>query len=114
MSLLDDFIDRTVKLADTAGRLELAKNGVNTYTPTQTAMVETNGSGDPVVVQGRPAPVQATAKGSEALFGSLERIANDATGKAAAVAGAHEVRKMLPYVVGGMALAITIYLLTKK
>jgi len=114
MSLLDQFLERTTQIADTYGRVKLAENGVNAYSPPPTMLYETNGAGDPVVAQGSPAAVSATGKGAEALFSSLERMSADASTKAAAVAGAHELRKMLPYIAGMTALGITIYLLTKK
>lgn len=101
-AFLDQAMGYIEKAGDVWAKQELAKKGV----ATPTYVVQTTGANDPAVTVGQPGNVQAS--------GAFVDMMNNMTNKTAAVAGANELRKSLPYMVGGMALAITIYLLTKK
>lgn len=100
------FLDTALGYIEKAGgvysQVALAKKGV----AQPVYAMQTTGANDPTIAVGQAAPVQA----SNGLVDAINGLGT----KAAAVGAASEVRKMLPYLVGGMGLAITIYLLTKK
>lgn len=108
------FFDSILGYVDKVGsiyqKVELAQHGVNS---SPTVIYETNGSRDPLVQAGAGAAVTASDPIANAIRDGVDGLKTVGIA-AAGVAGAHEVRKMLPMLVGGMALAITIYLLTKK
>lgn len=103
-SMLQKTLGYVEKAGDIWAKQELAKKGV----AQPVYALNSAGNGQAVAV-GQPANVQPSQASDEFI-----NTINNLTNKAAAVAGASEVRKMMPYVVGGMALAITIFLLTKK
>lgn len=103
-SFLDSLIGTADRLGNIYSKVEYARQGVPV--PPATVSYETRGANDPVVMQGSP--------GSVSVRDPLAEAIDNATTKVAAVGLAHETRKMMPMIVGGMALAITIYLLTKK
>lgn len=100
------FLDSALGYIEKAGgvysQVALAKKGV----AQPVYAVQTTGANDPTIAVGQHAPVQAS--------NGLVDAVNNFTNKTAAVAAASEVRRMMPFIVGGMGLAITIYLLTKK
>ena len=100
------FLDSALGYIEKAGsvysQVALAKKGV----AQPVYAMQTTGANDPTIAVGQHANVQAS--------NGLVDAVNNFTNKAAAVGAAGEVRRMLPYLVGGMGLAITIYLLTKK
>lgn len=102
----ESFLNKALGYVEKAGNIwatqELAKKGV----ANPVYAVQTVGAQGTTAAVGQPANVQASNAFVDAV--------NNVTNKTAMVASASEVRKMLPYAVGGMALAITIYLLTKK
>lgn len=100
---LDKALGNIERVGNVWAQQELAKKGVNMKAP---SVVQTTGANDPGIATGQPANVQAV--------NPLVDAVNNFTNKTAMVAGANEFRKSLPYLVGGMAMAITIYLLTKK
>lgn len=101
-SAFDTLMGKVNKIGDVYAKVKLADQGV----ATPTIMYQTTGANDPAIVVGQPAAVKASDR--------FVDIAENLVNKSAAVAGANEFRKSLPYLVGGMAMAITIYLLTKK
>lgn len=102
-SFLDQFLDYGSKAAKVYERVRLADQGVATP---PTVVYETNGAGDPLVAQGGPAAVQANDPLADAL--------TNVTNKAAMAYAAKQANDSMPYIVGMMALGITIYLLTRK
>lgn len=106
MADIDSFLSKTLGYVEKAGNIwatqELAKKGV----ANPVYAVQSVGANGTTAAVGQPANVQASNAFVDAV--------NNVTNKTALVAGASEVRKMLPYAVGGMAIAITIFLLTKK
>jgi hypothetical protein len=102
-SFLDQFLKYGSQAAKVYQTVRLADQGVNSN---PTVIYETNGSGDPLVQQGRPAAVTAQDPFAEAI--------TNATNKAAMAYTAKQASDSIPYVVGMMALGITIYLLTRK
>lgn len=99
---LDTVLGYTEKAANVYSEVALAKKGV----AKPIYAMQTTGANDPTIVVGQSANVQAS--------NGLVDAVNNFTNRAAAVGAASEVRRMLPYLVGGVGLAITIYLLTKK
>lgn len=102
-SFLDQFLDYGRKASEVYQKVRLADKGVATN---PTVVYETNGSGDPLVVQGQPAGVAAKDPFAEAL--------ENATNKAAMAYTAKQASDSVPYIMGMMALGITIFLLTRK
>lgn len=101
-SLFDSFLQYGNKLGDIYTKVKLAEKGV----AQPTVIYETNGSKDPLVIQGQPANV----KGNDPLNDLITKV----SGNAAAAYSAKQFSDSIPYIVGAMALGITIYLLTKK
>lgn len=105
MAGVNDFLNGAVgniqKLGSTWADIRRAEKGIPSY------QYMTQGADSPSVMVGQAAAVETADK----EFISAIR---EATGKAAGVAGARELRLMMPYIVGGSALALTIWLLTKK
>ena len=81
----------------------LADKGVSTK---PTVVYETNGQNAPVVVQGQPANVV----GNDPLVDAV----NNVTNKAAMAYSAKQFSDSMPYVVGGLAFAVAIYILSRK
>lgn len=104
ISAFDVFLDNANKAGDIYSKVTLAKQGI--VTPAPPIAYQTTGANDPAVIVGQPANVKASDRFAE--------VADNFINKSAAVAGANEFRKSLPYLVGFTALGITIYLLTKK
>lgn len=102
-SFLDQFLDYGSKIGTVYQKVRLADKGVAVP---PTVVYETNGAGDPLVVQGQHAAVAAKDPFAEAI--------TNATNKAAMAYTAKQASDSIPYVVGMMALGITIYLLTRK
>lgn len=104
---LESSLDTALKYIGTVGdiyaKTALAKKGV-----AQPVVYQTAGANDPSIVVGQPANV--TSSGGVMIADAINNFGN----KAAAVGAVSEVRKMMPYMVMGGALALTIYLLTKK
>lgn len=101
-SMLQKTLGYVEKAGDIWAKQELAKKGV----ATPTYAMQSTGNGQAVAV-GQPSDVRPP---SDEFLNTV----NNLTNKTAMVAGASELRKMMPYAVGGVALAVAIYLLTKK
>lgn len=108
VSSFDGFLARAGQVGDIYAKTRLAKMGV--ATPQPTTILQTTGANDPAVVVGQPANVQAV----NPIVDRFLNIGQTAAEGASKAALANEARKSLPYLIGGVALAITIYLLTKK
>lgn len=102
-SFLDQFLEYSGKGAKVYQTVRLADKGVNSN---PTVIYETNGASDPLVVQGQHAAVTASDPFAEALKNGTNKLAMAYTVKQAS--------DSIPYVVGMMALGITIFLLTRK
>lgn len=102
-SMFDQFLGYTSRLGDVYQKVRLADQGVATN---PTRVYETNGASDPLIVSGQPAGVVGNDPLAEAL--------NNVTNKAAMAYAAKQANDSMPYIVGMVALGITIYLLTKK
>lgn len=105
---LDSFLNQAAKVGDVYAKVRLAKMGV--ATPQPTTILQTTGANDPAVVVGQPAQVQAV----NPIVDRLLNIGQTTAEGASKAALANEARKSLPFLIGGVALAITIFLLTKK
>lgn len=103
-SFLDGLIGYADKLGSVYSRVEYARQGVPQ--PPATVTYETRGANDPVIAQGAPGSVSVRDPLAEAIDGLST--------KAAAAYGAKQLNDSMPYIVGMMALGITIYMLTKK
>lgn len=102
-SFIDQFLEYGNKAAQVYQKVKLADHGVSTN---PTVVYETNGAGDPVIQVGKTAAVTAKDPFTDAV--------NNITNKAAMAYSAKQFSDSVPYIVGMMALGITIYLLTKK
>jgi hypothetical protein len=102
-SFLDQFLDYSTKGAKVYQTVRLADKGVNSN---PTVVYETNGAGDPLIAKGQPAAVTAKDPFAEALKNGTDKLAMAYTAKQAS--------DSVPYIMGMMALGITIYLLTRK
>lgn len=102
-SFLDQFLEYGGKVATVYQKVKLADQGVST---TPTVIYETNGAGDPLVQQGKPAAVTAQDPFADAIKNGTDKLAMAYTAKQAS--------DSIPYIVGMMALGITIFLLTRK
>lgn len=102
-NLFDQFLTYGNRLGDVYQKVRLADQGVSSN---PTVIYETNGSRDPLVTQGQPAGVT----GNDPLADAI----NNVTNKAAMAYAAKQANDSMPYIVGLVALGITIFLLTKK
>lgn len=102
-NFLDQFLEYGSKIGTVYQKVRLADQGVST---TPTVIYETNGAGDPLVAVGKPASVTAQDPFADAL--------KNMTDKAAMAYTAKQASDSIPYIVGMMALGITIFLLTRK
>lgn len=89
------------KISQVYQRVRLADKGVATP-----IIYETNGASDPLVESGKPANVVGKDPFAE--------IVNNTVDKAAMAYAAKQANDSMPYVVGLVALGITIFLLTRK
>lgn len=100
-----DFLNEVLgygdKISQVYQRVRLADKGVATP-----IVYETNGSKDPLVESGKPAAVTGNDP--------FAQIVNNTVDKAAMAYAAKQANDSMPYVVGLVALGITIYLLTRK
>lgn len=99
-SVMDQWLGNLSRLGDVYSKVTLAQKGVATP-----IAYETKSAGAPLVQQGQPAAVA----GNDPLADAI----NNVTNKAALAYTAKQVNDSMPYIVGLVALGITIYLLTK-
>jgi hypothetical protein len=100
--LLDTFLNYGNRIGDVYAKVKLADKGV----AQPTVIYETNGSNDPLVRQGQAANVQ----GNDPLNDLIAKV----SGNAATAYSAKQFSDSMPYVVGGLAFAVAIYLLVKN
>lgn len=101
------FFDQLLTYGDKIGtvyqKVKLADKGVATN---PTVAYETNGANSPLVQQGQPSDVRGSDPFAEAI--------TNATNKAAMAYSAKQFSDSMPYVVGGLAFAVAIYLIIRK
>lgn len=102
-SLFDQLLSYGDKIGTVYQKVKLADKGVATN---PTVAYETNGANAPLVRQGQPADV----KGDDSLANAI----NNVTNKAAMAYSAKQFSDSMPYVVGGLAFAVAIYLIIRK
>lgn len=98
---LDQFLTYGDKVANVYSRVKLADQGVATP-----VFMETNGAGSPTIEAGKTANVKAED--------GFTNMVNNAVDNMAMAYTAKQANDSLPYIIGMMALGITIFLLTKK
>jgi hypothetical protein len=102
-SLFDQLLTYGDRLGTVYQKVKLADKGVATN---PTAAYETNGANSPLVQQGQPANVSGNDPLAQAI--------NNVTNKAALAYSAKQFSDSMPYIVGGLAFAVAIYLIIKK
>ncbi len=100
-SMYDQFVGQLGKLSDVYAKVTLAQKGV----ATAPIAYETRNSAAPLVQSGQPAAIV----GNDPLANALDKVASSASQAYIA----KQASDSMPYVVGLVALGITIYLLTK-
>ncbi len=101
--IFNKVLDGAGRIGDIYSKVRLADKGIATP---PTVVLETNGFNDPLVMSGSKAAVVANDPLADAI--------NNGVNKAAMAYSAKQFSDSMPYVVGGLAFAVAIYLLVRN